>query len=128
VVGYNYNGPTLQNCVALNKNVTTTENTSSIGRVIGNNNGATMNNNYGRDNMSVVIQGGSPVIATPNINGKDGDDVTTTNAISPTWWTTTTWNAASLWDWDNTWNYPSGSKLPTLKGMPGNPTQNPVLK
>jgi len=115
------NGGTIENCIALNKSVTS--GAISAGRIVGQSNiYSTLNNNYGRNNM--IISSPSPH------DGNDGADVTPANAILQTWWTTmASWHASSPWNWTNTWNYPDGlGKLPTLKGMPGNPTQNPVIK
>ena len=128
VVGSNQiAGTILQNCVALNNSVETPT-SSLIGRIVGDFYGTTMNNNYGRDNMTISTP--SPHTPDNTHNGTDGADVTTANAILQTWWeTTASWDTSSPWNWTDIWNYPDGlGKLPTLKNMPGNPTQNPRLK
>jgi hypothetical protein len=106
----------MRNCVALNKQITRKSENSSTnyGRVIGNDSG-TSTNNHGRDDMAL------PDGITPGSGGKNGSDVATTTVVSATWWTGTA-------QWSTTaWNIANGS-LPTLQNMPGNPTQNPVVK
>jgi len=131
VVGMNTTGGTIKNCAALNKSVRTARNVINIiGRVLGYDFVSGTSNNYGRNGMTLQYSTGVTQSINAGLGSRDGADVTTANAILQTWWTTTaSWDASSPWYWTNTWNYPDSlGKLPTLKGMPGNPTQNPVIK
>ena len=131
VVGYNFNiiNSTVQNCVALNPNVSGT--TTYIGRVLGlgyliNDNGTpTLANNYGRSDMKA--NGSSPSPAwTNDKNDRDGASITSANWGVQSWWTTAGnwdtagWNFTSVWQW--------GGSLPILRNMPGTATQNPTVR
>jgi hypothetical protein len=118
VMGYNnYNSnSTVKNCIALNPNITLTG--SNIGRVLCNESSSNMTNNYGRADMK---KNGAAVTWTNNTNGQDGADITATEWNNASWWTGTA--TFSMTDWDI-----SNGKLPTLKNMPGNPEQNPVVQ
>jgi hypothetical protein len=81
----------VENCVALNGEVSTSSGTVSIGRVIGQimgTDGATHTNNYA--NSTMTLTGGTVTAATTD--GKDGADVTVDANGCPTggetWWTT----------------------------------------
>lgn len=102
----------IQNCVALNPNVISDQ---DVGRVIGSistEQFINLSNNYARSDMSGTW------------NNKGLDDLDGADIIA------TQWNSASWWE--NTANFPSSvwnfrAGLPTLKNMPGNPEQNPIL-
>jgi hypothetical protein len=119
VVGGNSNSGTTKNCIALNPNFTTNGMTTTyFGRVLYNYNGNTLTNNYGRSDMK---KNEVATTWTSNANDKDGADITATEWNSATWWTGTATFDPTVWDISN-------GKLPTLKNMPGNPEQNPVVQ
>jgi hypothetical protein len=132
VVGANYrttdNSGTVKNCVALNKNIYKEDgDVDEIGRVVGSEQfgDGSFSNNYARNPMTMQYDwdGVSGTDKTPNegLNTVDGVAITATQWHTATWWTGTA-------QWSTTaWNIANGS-LPTLQNMPGNPTQNPVVK
>ena len=114
VVGENWSDKTTQNCVALNKIVATSSiiTDQMIGRVAGlNYTTGVVINCYGLSDMSII----SSLYSIP------GTDVTPAQALTQSWWTGTAKWSTSIWNISN-------GKLPTLKNMPGNPTQDPQLK
>ena len=128
VAGKNDNS--VQNCVALNKNITTTENKSGANthRVIGNTSGGTMNNNYGRDNMELIYNDTSDYISGVYTNTDPyGEDVLPADCTNPSgfWDINSFWNSSGIWD-SSIWNYPNSGILPTLQDMPGR-VQNPTV-
>jgi hypothetical protein len=109
IVGRNLQNNTIQNCVALNSSIieTTTDYASSgsIGRVAGGGNGGSHSNNFGLNGMS--IQGNGSVTVTSDASGKHGADVSTEEAATQSWWTTTVnWDFSTVWEWDSTRNLP----------------------
>ncbi len=115
-------GTIVQNCVALNKGITATENTTSIGRVSGRpySGGSTLSNNYGRSNMTIFTNG----VYTPSktTGGKDGADVAAVDyngANSGTWWSSTAGFPSDVWDF-------TANKLPILKNVRS--IQNPTVQ
>jgi len=117
---------TVQNCVALNHDLSAT-NSSLIGRIAGEaTNGSVapiLKNNYGRGDMMTNI--GSPAWKNDK-NDQDGANVTSANWGSHSWWTTAgNWDTAG-WDFTSVWQW--GGSLPVLRNMPGTATQNPVVK
>jgi hypothetical protein len=136
VAGYNLNGSTVQNCVALNPSVRLVG-SDYIGRVVGENGIQTSSyNNYARNPMMVQYNWNGTTGTNKTINAGantvDGTSITTTNALTATWWTAAgRWsiaNGGTAWDFTNVWNPPDGtSRLPTLRNMPAG-TQNPVIQ
>jgi hypothetical protein len=116
VVGGNSTLGTAKYCIALNPNITT--NSTNFGRVLYNGSSSTMTNNYGRSDMK---KDEIATTWTSSANGKDGADITATEWNSASWWTGTANFNSTVWDISN-------GKLPTLKNMPGNPVQNPVVQ
>jgi len=129
VVGSNYGihndivmEGTVQNCVALNSNISA--NGTYIGRVLGifyNYNGiAILANNYGRSDMK--MNGSSFAWANIGLNDHDGASITSSDWGNQSWWTNTAgWNFNTVWQWGS-------NNLPALRNMPGTATQNPVVK
>jgi len=83
---------TVENCVALNDTITDTLDgiVNTFGRVVGGIiSGSTLQNNHGRDGMQ-FIRNTTPQATFPDLDdtvtGKDGADVTTTQAGNRTWW------------------------------------------
>jgi hypothetical protein len=111
-----YNTKMVKYCIALNPNITTYS--ANFGRVLYYGGGSTMTNNYGRTDMK---KNSAVTTWTSNANGQDGADITDTQWNSATWWTGTATFSSTVWDISN-------NKLPTLKNMPGNPVQNPVVQ
>ncbi|MDR1804478.1 MAG: InlB B-repeat-containing protein [Treponema sp.] len=118
-------GSVTMNNVALNPSVTTTSTptdlvTHFVARVRGGvyTEGA-LSNNYARANMSVTANGNS-YTPVPGLDKKDGADITAVEWNSASWWQNTAQFPAG------DWNFRAG--LPTLRNMPGNPVQNPVVK
>jgi hypothetical protein len=136
VVGYNDGSRSrMENCAALNPSVRSSYNQSNyIGRVAGYNNG-TSSNNYARNPMIVQYNWngttGTNKTIDAGLNTLDGANMTTTDAVTASWWTETgRWNTANggtAWDFINVWNPPNGNTLPTLRNMPSG-TQNPVIQ
>jgi len=112
---------TLQNCIALNPNVSSTGGTD-IGRVLGmldtSRGTPILKNNYGRSDMK--MNAGSTTWAHIGLNDLDGASITSSNWGNQSWWTTVGWNFNNVWDW--------GGSLPILRNMPGTAIQNPVVK
>ena len=126
ITGSNYLAIT-DNCVALNKSISTMSTSSNIGGRILRNVDGTHSSNYGWSGSTLVITG-IPVSTTSDLNGADGQDVSTEQAESASWWKTiAVWDTAD-WNFVDVWNEPSGGILPTLKNMPGNPVQEPKLQ
>jgi len=126
VVGLNNgNSGTVQNCVALNPNVSATG--TYIGRVVGSLNTSDgspiMANNYGRSDMKA---NGNDTTWTRD-NDRDGESITSSNWGNQSWWTTASnwdtvgWNFSTVWQWGS-------NNLPILRNMPGTATQNPAVK
>jgi hypothetical protein len=118
---------TLQNCVALNPNISSTGGTD-IGRVFGSLSTSygtpILSNNYGRSDMQK--NGGSTSWANIGLNKLDGESVTSANWGVQSWWTTANnWKTVG-WDFTNVWQWGSNN-LPILRNMPGTATQNPVV-
>jgi hypothetical protein len=125
---------TIQNSVALNRSVRL--NTSDyIYRVFAGTNTDELINNYARNPMTVQYNWngttGTNKTINAGLNTVDGANMTTTEAVTATWWTAagrwSTANGGSAWDFTNIWNPPSGTRLPTLRNMPAG-TQNPVVQ
>jgi len=117
---------TLQNCVALNQDVSTGG--PHIGRVLGYLSDVhgltTFANNYGRDDMK--MNGGSPTWTNIGPNDLDGASITSAYWGIQSWWTTAgNWDTAG-WDFTEVWRW--GGSLPILRNMPGTATQNPAVK
>lgn len=129
IAGGNENSVTvIINCVALAPSIISdySYGTSSMDRVIGNDVGSSpCVFSYGRTDM-VLVPGSSSF----NRYGA-GIDVSTGNAVTASWWTAGgRWDTTNgtAWDLTTIWNPVSGSTLPTLRNMPGSPTQNPTVK
>ena len=121
IVGQNDSG-TVQNCVALNKNISAT-NTSNFGRVVGQNNGGNLYNNYGQSDMPK--EGISYTSWTNSITGADGASITTANYNNPDWWETPgnwkTTQQAFAWDVTSVtsvWAWNDSANLPKLQSEP----------
>jgi hypothetical protein len=117
----------VQNCVALNRDVSGTGSTY-IGRVVGLTGGTyvSANNYYGRDDMR---KNGSYTagVTWTNIgfNNLDGESITSANWGSQSWWTDPdNWDTAA-WDFTDVWEW--GGSLPILRNMPDTATQNPAV-
>jgi len=113
---------TVQNCIALNPNVSGTGGTD-IGRISGCletiRGTPILKNNYGRSDIK--RNGGSPTW-TNSKNDLDGASITSSDWGSQSWWTNTAgWNFNTVWQWGS-------NNLPILRNMPGTTTQNPVVK
>ena len=117
IVGYNsiHGGAhvcKVTNSVALNKNIS-----DSGSRVVTAINSGPILDNYARSDMAINLAH----TPDPGHDKPDGTDITATQWNSAYWWEHTV-------GFDpNVWNLADGS-LPTLKDMPGNPVQNPVVK
>jgi hypothetical protein len=112
----------LQNCIALNPNVSNTDG-PDFGRVLGffyTFDGGTpiLTNNYGRADMK--INGGSPTWTNMGLNDLDGASITSSNWGSQNWWATAGFDFTNVWEWRS-------NGLPILRNMPGTATQNPVV-
>ncbi|MCL2758912.1 MAG: hypothetical protein FWD22_01725 [Treponema sp.] len=122
IVGHNETG-TVRNCVALNPAIT---GPASINRVIGSGvNG--LSGLYARSDMTVNDES----IAGNTTSNPAGSNISNVNWNTATWWTeqgggAPRWNL-STWNNTNIWNIVNGS-LPTLKNMPGDTAQTPVVK
>ena len=137
VAGENWMGKII-NCVALNTSATLTSphyNENNVGRIVGyiDGSGVESINNYAWSNLILTCTSGQSYVPDNTPGGKDGADITTTEAESQSWWT-----AAGRWDtttgtaWNfnasGAWNPVSGKILPTLKGMPATHPQEPKLQ
>jgi hypothetical protein len=110
-------GGTIRNCVALNPSVNSGNYNSgksyhSSGRVSSVN--SSLNNNYGLKEMAMH----SGYTIAPNVNGRDGADVTSTEYNDANWWQNTVEFSSDVWEFS--------AGLPILKNMPTG-TQNPVV-
>jgi len=117
----------LINCVALNPKVIRLEGTYSVyGRVVSSTSTGSISNNYGRNGMIVITTS----ITTGNHNDRHGANVLIEQAVTPGWWNAPAagWDASSPWDFVNVWHPADGTRLPTLRNMPGGNTQNPVIQ
>jgi len=113
---------TVQNCVALNPNISSTGGT---GRVLGNlgtrvgNGSPTLANNYGRSDIKA--NGSSTTWTKNTASQEDGANITSANWGNQSWWRDTAgWNFTNVWEWRS-------NSLPILRNMPGTTTQNPVV-
>jgi hypothetical protein len=127
VVGREYFLPgaadtTVKNCVALNPKITLTyvgDSTyypnlhfSRVGFA------GSLINNYARQNM---IAGDKAFSGNKGTDKEDGEDITSTQWNSASWWTEIAQFSTAVWNISN-------NSLPTLKNMPGLTLQNPVVK
>ena len=113
IAGLNENVGTVQNCVALNSDVSATGGTARVGRVVGWNNSTTgdLTNNHGNEYMNRTPSG----LWSNHAGDIDGADCTPTS-MDATWWKT---SSALDWDWGAIWTEPSSTgQLPTLKTTP----------
>jgi len=120
----------MQNCVALNPDVSVTDGTGVNMRVMGYlststyNGSPTLTNNYGRSDMK---KNGGSTTWTNDLDDKDGASITSANWGNQSWWTTAGnwvtagWNFSTVWEWRS-------NGLPILRNMPGTATQNPVVR
>jgi len=124
VVGACSGGSTVENCVALNPNVSGGTDRQYVARVMGTNSssgGGSIASGYGRKNMKV---NGSSEGFDVGITFRNGADIEAGDWGSASWWqakgfTTTDWDFSGV----------SATHLPKLKGMPeGLETQNPVIQ
>jgi hypothetical protein len=119
---------TVQNCVALNPEVSSTNTGTVIGRVLGHlgtDDTIILANNYGRNDMKKNGSNPSPAW-TSDLNDKDGASITSANWGSQSWWTTASNWTTARWDFTSVWEW-SSNNLPILRNMPGTATQNPVV-
>jgi hypothetical protein len=103
----------MRNSVALNTALTSTTNSSSIGRVYGD--GTASINNYAQNGMTVNSTGYTP--DPTGVNGKDGADVTTSDYNNETWWRTVPGSGTNVgWDLDTIWMWDTGvTNLPVMR-------------
>jgi uncharacterized repeat protein (TIGR02543 family) len=117
VVGNSSNSSsTVQNCVALNTSLKRISGQDNYyGRVAGV--GSSLKNNYGWNGMS---DGGTNLTFSMNsLTGWDGEDVTTQQYTTQSWWTTPdNWNGGA-WDLTNIWEWDATRNLPKLQGVGG---------
>jgi len=132
IVGSNYFDGSNINCVALNPKVVRLEGDYPVyGRVVSSASISSpfnnfVSNNYGRFGMIVIATS----ITSGNHNDRHGANVTTSQAVTQAWWNAPSagWHESSPWDFVNVWYPADGTKLPTLRNMPGGNTQNPVIQ
>jgi len=114
IAGGNDDG-SIQNCVALNPSINAGSiNEYILGR-ISDNYSSNTNSNYALNNM--VMRSGYTVV--PNVNGPDGEDITSAEWGDANWWQNTVGFSSEIWEF--------GAGLPTLKNMPTG-TQNPAVR
>jgi hypothetical protein len=112
----------VQNCVALNSDISDTGGGTKVGRV-GWFIASFAANNYGRDDMKK--NGGATTWVNVGLNDRDGESITSADWGSQSWWTDPgNWDTAA-WDFTDVWEW--GSSLPILRNMPSTATQNPVV-
>ncbi|MCL2073604.1 MAG: hypothetical protein FWH18_06775 [Marinilabiliaceae bacterium] len=127
ISGYNM-ASTVQNSVALNKEVQCNMSSGHVGRITGQNitnaygtEGETINN-YARQDMTLILSWQNyPVadISPTSIHGANVSDVDYNGANSDTWWINTVDFPEDSWDF-------APHRLPHLKGFEGL-TQNPTV-
>ena len=131
IIAYNGNDATVRNCIALNPNVSTPNNTSgSVGRVIATNSlNSPRSNNYARETGMTLVYGSftyTPTSSTAVHNGNDGES--TTQYSNLMWYP----NLNNIWfnnvplDTNNIWEISLVIPLPRLRGFIGD-TQNHTL-
>ena len=101
IAGRIFAGGSVTNCVALNPRVSTEHAANAyIGRVVGDNIGLPLGNNYAFIDMD-LLENGVPKTPVDDTTGLDGGDCPDSPAAS--WWTTnmTTW-LPSVWAFENT--------------------------
>jgi hypothetical protein len=107
VVGEINTNDAVSNCVALNGDITTPGSPSDYGRVAGFAGALTVTSNFGLETMKM---NSASVFWSHDVSGKNGDQVTATQAATQTWWTdTAVWGIgsdASTWRWDSGNNRP----------------------
>jgi len=116
-------GGTVRNCVALNTKVTTSDNSGTVGRVLGTGSGS---NNYSRSDMAVKYNwngsNGTNKTISAGLTTVDGASLITTQWNNSNWWkTTANWNTtggAFVWDFTSIWAM-NANKLPRLKNVGG---------
>jgi len=112
VVGSNYNGGKVQNCVALNASITRMDPSSrtSFGRVVGLMiTGGTLSNNYGMSPMTFP-----PITVSSNTTGIHGGNVTNSSPNGG-YNNQTFWQNTIGWDFTNIWEMGGTPALPILK-------------
>jgi len=120
ITGSNNIDKTIRNCIALNGRVSVTVPDAGVYRIGSSFSGT--QNNYA---WSGMIMDGSTSILDKTLDGSNGEDVTTANAmLQATWTSATRWNATGdagvwnftnntgVWVWDN-----SGENMPSLRGV-----------
>ena len=97
------NDAKVNNCIALNKTITSTRTTPTIGRVVGSVNlQGLLANNYARDDMTI----NRTVISNPPRSSIDGETVKSESYRNTSWWTTSSnwngsaWNSTTVWQMD----------------------------
>ena len=106
IAGLNDYDGTVQNCVALSSDVSATDGTANVGRVVGVNNDSGLNpgkltNNHGSTAMTRTPSGSWSDKTAIGIDGADCDAIPT-----KAWWETT---SALDWDWGSIWAVSDGS-------------------
>ena len=125
VVGFDFSlSGTIENCVALNKNVTAAKLSGAIyiARITCATDGA-FSGNYARETGMIIKYGSVTYLPVPSLTGQDGADVPATDyngANSDTWWSDTALFSGTAWSFDK-------DRLPHLQGFSG-VTQNPTVQ
>jgi len=124
IVGQTYGDDNLvSNNVALNQSVIIAANYTYVGRVTTTNSWSQLENNYGRDGMTILFNSTSPkTTLDDSLTGIDGQTVFPGTG-SGQYNNQSFWEGLG-WDFNNTWIWNSSTGLPILRDMPGNPPQN----
>jgi uncharacterized repeat protein (TIGR02543 family) len=125
IVGYANSG-SIRNCVALNQSVTLTGLGSNFGRIQGYYSG-TRQNNYAWKSMTLTKGNVTVTPSDATLTGKDGGDITATQAKTAATWTTAgNWDTTngSAWDFTNVWQWNTNG-MPSLRVSEGTSTVLP---
>jgi hypothetical protein len=115
VVGSSIENSKVENCVALNPITTTTADTADkLGRVVGENDKGTLENNHARDDMRLIYSYARDHAFTGSATGKDGAGTSAYNSEG-FWSSTMQWNFSTDWEWRE-------GHLPTLRNVGGEQT------
>jgi hypothetical protein len=116
----------INNSVAINPKIINNNNNSDyLGRVAGRNSyQSRLNNNYARDNMS--LNDDAQIDSENTYNQKNGAPINDSRWENDEWWRRENENGPGYSN--NVWEFHANTRLPTLKNMPGNYTQDPQIK
>jgi len=112
-----YNNSTVSNCVALKQKLNRSSGNGSVFARVSLSLGGT--NNYARGDM-ILPTGVTPMEGATNL---DGAPISSANWGISSWWTGTAEFPTAAWSFDDL----DGTKLPTLRDMPGE-AQNPAVQ